>query len=37
VGAKIDKELNGEMKTSEVIYSDDIMEKKVIRIRPYMP
>jgi len=29
--------MNGDTKTMEIIYSDNNMDKKVIRIRPYLP
>jgi hypothetical protein len=37
VGAKIDNMLNKDFKMCEVIYSDENMTEKVIRIRPYFP
>lgn len=37
VGAKLERELNGAQTTCEIIYSDNNMDQKVIRIRPFLP
>jgi hypothetical protein len=35
VGKKLDEKINQDGKFAEIIYSDDNMDNKVIRIRPY--
>ena len=35
VGKKLDDQINGEGKFAQIIYSDDNMDQKVIRIRPF--
>jgi hypothetical protein len=35
VGKKIDMDLNGDERRMEFIFSEDTMEEKVIRIRPF--